>query len=70
MGVSSCVHLITKTALVLRDDNEVDDEIGLKVTFKNLLLKVFCFAVRQNQESGSIANNCVSSGNSFVNLFS
>jgi len=63
MGVSSCVHLVTNPALRLRDDNDVDDEIGLKVTFKNLLLKVFCFAVRQKQESGSIANKCVSSEN-------
>ena len=49
MGASCCVYLVTNTARCLRDNNDDDDDdqIGKKVTFKYLFIKVISNAVRQ-----------------------
>jgi len=69
MGVSCSVHLVTKSARLLRDDNDVDTEIGPKVTFKNLLLKVLSFAVRQKKKLVQLLTNVFLSEESFLTLF-
>jgi len=49
MGASCRVYLVTNTARCLRDNNDDDDDdqIGKKVTFKYLFIKVISNAVRQ-----------------------
>ena len=47
MGAPFFVHLVTNTARCLRDDDDDDDQIGKKVTFKYLFIKVISNAVRQ-----------------------
>jgi hypothetical protein len=48
MGASCFFHLVTNTARCLRDDGDDDDEdqIAKKVTFKYLFIKVLSCAVR------------------------
>jgi hypothetical protein len=78
-GSSWCVHLVTNQARCLRYDDDDEDyyyyyyyydydtQIGPKETFKNPLLKLLYFVVRQKRR---IFSKCVFERKIFRNLFS